>query len=297
VSPRPLGRGTTRRRGSLAARGRRALATPTLVLVTGACFATRSDVQLLQSDIGTLRTEQAQRDSLRGAQLDRVIATLGTVSDSLRVTSARLSQFQGDVRGELFSLGQQLIQIQELTGQSQRRLQELRAGLEERASSALPPTAGAAPGAAAVPGAGQPATAPVAATGAPAATAATPGPNQLYQLSLDQLRRGSAAAARAGFQDLLRQYPTSDLAPDASFYIAESWASSGGTATADSVYQAVAQRYPTSPRAPTALYKHALILIQGGRATEGRAALQEVVSRYPRSDEAELARDRLRSPR
>ena len=277
---------------------------PVLALAASACFATRSDVQLLQSDIGTLRAEQARRDSLRGAQLDRVIATLGTVSDSLHASSNRLSQFQGDVRGELFSLGQQLIQIQELTGQSQRRLQELRAGLEERALSASQSPGAIVPGTPPVGAVAAPAPpgATSASGGAPpspgaAAGATPPGPNQLYQLSLDQLRRGSAAAARSGFQDLLRQYPSSDLAPDASFYIAESWASTGGTATADSVYQAVAQRYPTSTRAPTALYKHALILLQGGRATEGRAALQEVVNRYPRSDEAELARDRLRSPR
>ena len=268
---------------------------PALALGARACFATRSDVQLLQSDIGTLRAEQARSDSARGAQLDRVIASLGVVGDSLRVTSGRLTQFQGDVRGELFSLGQQLIQIQELTGQSQRRLQELRAGLEERAQSAVPAPA-TAPGTVPAAGGATPvAPGPTAAAGAPAPGA--PGPNQLYQISLDQLRRGSAAAARSGFQDLLRQYPTSDLAPDAQFYIAESWAASGSAGTADSVYQVVVQRYPTSPRAPTALYKHALALLQGGHAAEGRAALQDVVTRYPRSDEAELARERLRTPR
>lgn len=292
MSPRPFGRGTPSRRGPIAARGRRALATPALALVASACFATRTDVQLLQSDIAALRTESVQRDSARAAQLDRVISTLGLVSDSLRVTSSRLAQFQGDVRGELFSTGQQLIQIQELTGQSQRRLQELRAGLEDRSSSAVPAAAGAVP-----PGTVAAAAVGAAAVVSGASATAAPGPNQLYQLSLDQLRRGSAAAARAGFQDLLRQYPTSDLAPDATFYVAESWAATGGTATADSVYEAVAQRYPTSPRAPTALYKHALILLQAGKVPEGRAALQEVVNRYPRSDEAELARERLNSTR
>ena len=292
MSPRPFGRGTPSRRGAIAARGQRALAMLALAFVASACFATRTDVQLLQSDIAALRTESVQRDSARAAQLDRVISTLGLVSDSLRVTSSRLAQFQGDVRGQLFSTGQQLIQIQELTGQSQRRLQELRAGLEDRSSSAAPAAASAVP-----PGAVAAAAVGAAAVVSGASATTAPGPNQLYQLSLDQLRRGSAAAARAGFQDLLRQYPTSDLAPDATFYVAESWAATGGTATADSVYEAVAQRYPTSPRAPTALYKHALILLQAGKVPEGRTALQEVVNRYPRSDEAELARERLNSTR
>ena len=277
-----------------------ALAALLFALPSAACFATRQDVQVLQNDLAVMRAEQAQRDSARGAQLDRVSATLGGVTDSLRAMSTRVGKFQGDVQGQLYSFGQQLIQIQELTGQSQRRLQELRAGLEERAQSLGGPAgAVAAPTGSVAPVRGAPAVSappagPPTATAQPAA-AEGPGPNQLYQLSLDQLRRGSAGAARSGFQDLLRQYPSSDLAPDAQFYIAESYAGEGNNTAADSGYVAVATNFPSSPRAPTALYKHALLLLKMGRAPEGRAALNEVVNRFPRSDEAELARERLRN--
>jgi len=297
VSARPLVRVSAARRAGRPRRVRATLAAPLLALSTGACFATRADVQLLQSDIVAMRAEQLQRDSARGVQLDRVMATLGAVGDSLRATGGRLTQFQGDVRGELFSLGQQLIQIQELTGQSQRRLQELRAGLEERLQSGPPAPTGSPPATGTTPPPPAPAAGATVAPPAGAGVSPGPGPNQLYQLSLDQLRRGSAVAARSGFQDLLRQYPTSDLAPDAQFYIAESLASTGNSAAADSVYQIVVQRYPGSQRASTALYKHALLLVQAGRSTEARIALQQVVSRYPRSDEAELARERLRTLR
>jgi tol-pal system protein YbgF len=307
VSGAPVTLRTTRR-PARAARAWRITLAPAVILTAGACFATRQDVQLLQNDLGTMRTEQVRLDSLRGAQLDRVVATLGGVNDSLRAVSGRLGRFQADVQGELYNLGQQLITIQELTGQSQRRLQELRAGLEERSPGTLPP-AGAGPAPAPAGGAGAPPAAGAVTPAAPAtggavpapasgpAGPAGPGPNQLYQLSLDQLRRGSASTARSGFEDLLRQYPTSDLAPDAQFYVAESWASSGNSAAADSAYLLVTTRYPASPRSATALYKHALIQLQQGRVTQGRAALDEVVRKYPRSDEAELARERLRALR
>ena len=307
---------TWTRRPSGAARAIRLAAAPALALAAAGCFATRTDVQILQNDISTLRTETSQRDSTRAAQLDRVISTLGGVNDSLRAISTRVSKFQADVQGDLYQMGQQLITIQELTGQSQRRLQELRAGLEERAgtgapmgvapvgpsTSAPPPSAPAAAPSrlpAAAPAVPAPATAAAsgAAAGGTAPPAGGPGPNQLYQLSLDQLRRGSAGAARSGFEELLRQYPTSDLAPDAQFYVAESWASSGNNAAADSGYVLVTTRYPQSSRAPTALSKHALILLQAGRTAEGRDALDQVVRKYPRSDEAELARERLRALR
>lgn len=278
-----------------------------VALVASGC-ATRSDVRILQNDIRVMRMESLQADSARRAQIDAVIGALRQVHDSLSLMHAQVGKFQGDMRGELYSLGQQIIQVQELTGQSQRRLQELRGSLEERAQQMqtqpqvpatqtapaqnAPPTAssgGAAPSTAGA----QPASAT---TGAlqPVAPAG-PGPNQLFQLALDQLRRGSATAARAGFQDLLRQYPTADVAPEAQFYIAQSYETEGNVASADSAYALVVSRYPQSSRAPSALYKRALALQTQGKVQAARAALDQVIRQYPRSDEAVLARDRLRT--
>jgi len=286
---------------------------PAVILAAGACFATREDVRLLQTQLQQYQAQAAQSDSTRKAQLDRVIEQLGLVGDSLGDLGTRMAKFQGDVEGSVYSMGQQLIQIQELTGQSQRRLQELRAGLEvQRGTFSQPP-----PGTPSQPIAGQPgqpggttpgvasgvdsgrtaATVPAvtAGTATPGGGAGTPGPNELYQLALDQLRRGSTGAARSALTDLLKQYPNADVAPDAQFYVADSYDREGNTAAADSVYQLVVQRYPSSERAPTALYKHGLTLVTAGKVQAARAALQQVVSKYPRSDEAVLAKDRLRT--
>jgi tol-pal system protein YbgF len=258
---------------------------------------------VLQNDLRVMRMESMQADSARRAQLDAVIAALGRTQDSLRTMHAQVMKFQGDSRGEMYALGQQLIQIQELTGQSQRRLQELRGSLEQRAAELqAPPAAAPAPQASAAPAAAAP---DAGAAGVPNATAAAapnaapagPGPNQLFQLALDQLRRGSAVAARSGFQDLLRQYPSSDLAPEAQFYIAQSFETEGSVASADSAYALVVSRYPQSARAPSALYKRALALQAQGKVQAARAALDQVIRQYPRSDEAVLARDRLRTLR
>ena len=279
----------------------------------GAC-ATRSDVRVLQNDLRVMHIESMQADSARRAQLDAVIAALGRTQDSLRLMHTQVVKFQGDSRGEMYALGQQLIQVQELTGQSQRRLQELRGSLEQRAAEVQAPVTAApapvpqvvtpqrdpvptaaiaaatpnvvAPPATAVPNAGA-----TVAAGAPAG----PGPNQLFQLALDQLRRGSAGAARSGFYDLLRQYPTSDLAPEAQFYVAQSFETEGSIAAADSAYALVVSKYPQSSRAPSALYKRALALQAQGKVQAARGALDQVIRQYPRSDEAVLARDRLRT--
>jgi tol-pal system protein YbgF len=269
---------------------------PVALVATGACFATQSDVRVLQTDVQNLRAERARQDSVMQQRFDALMASLRTTNDSVRSLSGRVTRLQGDVRGDLFQMNQQLLQIQELTGQSQRRLQELRSSLEARQQDAapMPPTrpsgtprdsaAAAAPGAQ-VP----PAAAP---SGAPAGS---PGPNQLFQSSLDQMRRGSPGSARRGFEELLRLYPTSELAGEAQFYIGEALAAEGNLAAADTAYGTVVARYSESPRAPTALYKRALLLQQRGNVALARTALNDLLRRYPRSDEAQLARERLRT--
>jgi len=242
-----------------------------LVAATG-CFATRSDVRLLQQDLVVMRTESARSDSLVRVQLQQVTATLGMSADSMRVLSSRMARLSGELQGDLYAMGQQLVQIQELTGQSQRRLQEVRASLEQRSAAV------------AVQG------------GTPGDSAAQPGPNQLFQLALDQLRRGSTGSARTAFRDLLTRFPKSDVAGEAQFYIGESLRQEGNAVAADSAYLAVVTQYPHSARAATALYKHSQNLETAGNGVGARQVLERIVREYPRSDEAVLARDRLRTP-
>ena len=270
---------------------------PVALLGAGACFATQSDVRVLQTDVQTLRAERHRQDSVMLQRFSELMASLRTTNDTVRALSDRVTRLQGDVRGDLFQMNQQLLQIQELTGQSQRRLQELRSSLEARQQDAVPVTQPTTPpvtprdSAAAAPSGPQ---APVAA--APSgAQAGSPGPNQLFQSSLDQLRRGSPGSARRGFEELLRLYPTSDVAGEAQFYIGEALAAEGNLSAADTAYGTVVARYSESARAPTALYKRALLLQQRGNIAMARTALNDLVRRYPRSDEAQLARDRLRT--
>lgn len=255
------------------------LAPVALALATGACFATRTDVRILQEDVASVRVAAQRADSARAAQIAQVAATLGDVTDSIKSANARVARWQANMQGDLRGIQEQLLQIQELTGQSQNRLLELRRELEERNAQAPAPM----PGDTTQPGAPTAAAAP-----------ANPGPATLYKLAFDQMSRGSHGTARSGFQQLLTQYPTSDLAPDAQYYIGETFQAEGNTAAADSVFTLVVSTYPRAPRAATALYKHGLFLQKAKRDREAREAFQSVIDKYPRSDEAALAREQLR---
>src|SRR5581483_2577362 len=126
---------------------------------------------------------------------------LAAVEAKLAAQQAYLVQFRGDTKTDLLAVQQQLVTIQELTGQSQQRLTELRSRLEAQARQPVPPVDTAA-GAA-----------------APGAPGAAPGPDQMYDLSLQQFRRGSLATARLGFREFLRLYPGDERAADALFYV------------------------------------------------------------------------------
>lgn len=244
------------------------LAAPAAMLFAG-CFATQKDVQVLQGDISLLRSERVAADSARKVQLDRALSSMRVANDSLVALSAQLTRFRSDMTSSMSSVQQQLLQVQELTGQSQQRIQQIRASLEDRQAAAAAPDS----------------------TGAPV----TPGPNALFQVAREQMMQGSNAAARQAFQDLITKYPKSDVAPDAQFYIAETYAAENNASAADSVYAQVASKYVGSPRAATAIYKRAVAAQNAGNGSKARDLYNQLIKKYPRSDEAALARDRVKT--
>lgn len=265
-------------------RALRVLWAPVVVLTAGACLATRNDVRTLQSDIATLRAETARADSVHRAQAQQAARQVAALADSLRGVNAFLvrfstdvSRFQGDLTLTMHSFGQQLIALQDLAGLGRKGLQDLRADLETKASE-LAAAAG-----------------PPATSGAGAAPAG-PGPVTLIELARGQLNKGSAVTARAGFQDFLEKYPAHELAAEALYGIAESYASEANNAAADSAYQVVVDRFPKSDLAPRALYKRAMIQRRAGQAAKARALFQQLVDKYPGSPEAEIAKENLKAP-
>jgi TolA-binding protein len=251
---------------------------PLVAVVLSGCLASKGDVTLLQTtlqaDMRSMREASAQADAAQRAHVDQVLAQIARTNDSMRAVSFRLAKLQSDVQNDHYEMGRQILQLQELSGQSQRRLQELRASLEERNQGAAAPP---------VPGD----------TTHPAA--AGPGPGQLFQSSLDQLRRGSTGVARSGFEELLRTYPTYQDVPEAMVYIAETYAAERNQAAADSVYGLVIKQFPTSPRTATALYKRGLSLKTAGQTAAARTAFDRIIREFPRSDEATFAKEQLRS--
>lgn len=246
-----------------------------LVLALGlvAGCALRGDVRKVELQVQALQANLAKSDAARAAERDTILAAVRLVQQALAVQQAYLVQLRGDLRTELLAVQQQLVAVQELTGQSQQRITELRSRIEARAQQSDP----------AVPATG--AGTPVGPSGNPAG----PGPDQMYDVSLQQYRRGSLATARLGFREFLRVFPTHERAPDALFYIGESFEQTAPDSAA-AVYDQLVRLNPNSPRAPSALYKLGLLAEQRGDKAAARTYYTRVIAGYPRSPEADLAR-------
>ena len=243
-----------------------------LVLALGlvAGCALKGDVRKVELQVQSLRAELARSDSVRAAERDSILAAVRLAQQALTAQQAYLVQLRGDVRTELTAVQQQLVTVSELTGQGQQRLSELRSRIESRNRDPDPtPTGGV----------------PVGPSGNPAG----PGPDQMYDLSLQQYRRGSVSTARLGFREFLRVFPTHERAADALFYVGESFEKEAPD-SAVAVYDQVVKAYPNSPRAPSALYKLGLLAEQRGDKTAARTFYARVIAGYARSPEADLAR-------
>jgi tol-pal system protein YbgF len=255
-----------------------------LASVLFAACATKGQVQLLQTEVQTLRVESARRDSARAAALAAVIGLQNRILDSIASGREALHQLDARMKTELTDVQRQLLQVQELTGQSQTRLSELKAQLDTRAEQQE--AAGLAR-----PLAGPDTTARAPAQTLPAATA-----DQMYLGALQQFRRGSLTTARRGFQEFLKAYPTSEQVPDALNFVAESFANEAPD-SAVVYYTQVVQRFPKSPRASTALYRIGRIEEARRNVAAARTYYERILKEYPQSNEADLARDRLKTLR
>jgi tol-pal system protein YbgF len=255
-----------------------------LMPVLGGCFfATKQDIDKLQQDINVTRVSSSAADSVQRVQLIEVSRSVRTLTDSISALSKRVAAMRTASEGEMTAMKEDISQLQDLSGQSEQRLRDMRATLEEKRQQQQD-----VPSAPATPDTG---------VSVVASPASGPGPLQLLQAGRDQLLKGGNAAARSAFSELITKYPKSEYVPEAMFYMAQAYAAERNTDAADAEYAALITRFPNSPRVPTAMYKRALQFQAAKKTAQAKKLYQDIIKRFPRSDEAALADERLQSIR
>ncbi|BFU93950.1 MAG: putative TPR repeat containing exported protein periplasmic protein contains a protein prenylyltransferase domain [Nitrospira sp.] len=114
-----------------------------------------------------------------------------------------------------------------------------------------------------------------------------------YEHLLGLFRDGDLEGARRGFTAFLSQYPNSDLAPNARYWLGESHYGKKDYKQAIDAYDRVEMDYPQSEKVPAAILKKGYAYLALKDKKRASSAFKQVVTLYPKSLEAGKAYDKL----
>jgi tol-pal system protein YbgF len=251
-------------------------------------------VTMLAAALVAAAPVQAQRASLadRVAALEQQAANNQGNVDLLNQVTALKSDVQA-LRAQLEDLQHQNEQLRQ-TSRSQYldldgRLNRLEGGAPPVPSS----TPASPPAQAAATGTGS--DVPPAVHGDAGALATGADERSSYNVAFDTLKAGHYADSARQFLAFLERYPNGAYAPNALYWLGESYYATQNYALAQQQFQALLDRYPTHDKAAGALLKIGLSQYGLQQMDAAKATLSQVGRRYPGTDAARVAADQLRA--
>ena len=263
------------------------LAAAALLLASATTRAGLFDDDEARRRIENLRQElsqQGKENEVRIARLEELIRNIGVVElvRQLELANAEIARLRG-----------QLEVVENENQQIQKRQRDFYLDLDSR----LKRLEGAPAGASSSPGATPPTEA-----SAPPAAAAPPRPPtreeqaremRAYDVASNLFRRNDFAAAIDAFRAFLKDFPQSQLAANAEYWIGISYANLKDYRNALAVQEQLVTKYPQSAKAPDALLAIAANQADQGDTGSARNTLEDIIARFPSSEAAGKARTRL----
>lgn len=114
-----------------------------------------------------------------------------------------------------------------------------------------------------------------------------------YDVSFDLIKQREFDKAQQAFNAFLRQYPNSQYAANAQYWLGEIYLVQGDTQAAGKAFALVSHNYPAHSKVPDALYKLADVERRLGNIEKARGIWQQVVAQYPNSSAAQLSQQDL----
>ncbi len=248
-------------------------------LSTAGCVST-SDIEALGAQISDVQRQLLQLQTQAPSKQE--VANLGTeVGEQMQ----NLLKTEADMQVKLADLSSQIEQLQAKLEDTNYRLAQLSQQIAatnqelQRFRSAPPPADGTGDGAP---------------PPQPGSSAPGSDPRSLYNAAYNDYLKGNYDLAARGFQQYLTDFPNTDLADNATYWIGEVYYRQGKYRQAIDQYEEVLERYPRSDKGASALLKKGYAHLELGERSAGVSRLRQVVRDYPASDEANLARQRLR---
>ena len=232
-------------------------------------------------------SKQGSDNEARIAKLEESIRNIGVVElvrqlDMLNAEIARL-------RGQIEVLGNQDEQLQKRQrdfyldlDSRMKRLEGVPAGTSSSPSAAPPAMAS---------------TSPVAVPARPPTKEEQAREIKAYDAASNLFRRNDFASAIDAFRAFVKDYPQSQLVPNAEYWIGIAYANQKDYKNALSAQEGLLARHPQSAKAPDALLAIAALQAEQGDNGSARNTLEDIIARFPGSEAAGKARTRLASLR
>jgi len=245
------------------------------------------DSRLSLADRVTRLEQQAQSRDSGGVgmvnQMSQMQAQLRQLQGQIEELQHHLQQLEDKSKAQYIDLDSRLSRIEQGGG----------AG-----SAGAPGTGTATPGAnvgtpPANPSAGQAAPA-AAGSAAPPSAADNDAAQAAYGVAFKSIRDGNYVAAAREFRAFVEQYPNHPLAPNAWYWLGESYYVTTNYPVALDAFKQVVSQFPNSEKAPDALLKVGFTELELKHDADGKAALNAVIGKYPGTNAAQLAQERLR---
>lgn len=119
--------------------------------------------------------------------------------------------------------------------------------------------------------------------------------DQLYQAALRDRSAGNLDLAMQEFNDYLRYFSSTELAPNAQFYVGMILYDKGDMENAVKSFDLVLEKYPENNKTADAMYMKGTALLKSDRRNAAVQEFREVIKRFPRTDLADKSRERLKS--
>jgi TolA-binding protein len=116
-----------------------------------------------------------------------------------------------------------------------------------------------------------------------------------YQNALRDMSSGKLELAMAQFQDYLKYFGNTELAPNAQYYVADIHRRTGNLEEAVRGYDLVLEKYQENNKTVDARFMKAKTLLAAGQRTAAAQEFRELIKRYPSHEYAEKSRAELKS--
>ena len=208
--------------------------------------------------------DAAMRDRMKEQErlLVAPVAGLGTKVDTMS------NDFSG-VRESIADLSSRM-------GKLQNQIADINSAIKTLAAPPKPPE--------------NPTTAPTAnANGAPAGVSA----ETLYNGAMRDKTAGNSDLAIEQFQNYLKWFGNTDLAPNAQYYIGEIKYLRGDLDGALMAFDTLLEKYPDNPKTSDAMLQKGRALVKAGFKAEARQEFTSLIKKFPNHDNAAKARTEL----